>query len=355
MDVSLLPATTEQLPTADAKSLENGQAEPVEGVALPVFSALLALTQAADPTVEADAEALAIRQALAGEGKNLPPATLVRGVRPLSLPLTLDEGTQAEVQALAKGAQARSPVHAEGENTPAFTVRPGPVQASEIGAPQAERLAGQYVEPTPPGQRNAPSVESTRMASTTELAVGEAQQANLSSTTRAPSDSLASSVAPPNSSVVGTDQALLSGTRPTTLALPNRLGTPEWGEAFASRVAWAANSNVQVAELRLNPPQLGHIGVHIAIHNNKADIAFATPHAEVLATIESALPRLRELFGEGGVALGYVDVSQHGSGGAPGRERDMHPHAKFFAVHETASETDKPLTIVSKGLVDHYV
>ena len=85
MDVSLLPATTEQLPTTDAKSLENGQTEPVEGVALPVFSALLALTQAADPTVEADAEALAIRQALAGEGKNLPPATLVGDVRPSQL------------------------------------------------------------------------------------------------------------------------------------------------------------------------------------------------------------------------------------------------------------------------------
>ena len=162
---------------------------------------------------------------------------------------------------------------------------------------------------------------------------------------------MASSVAryPHSSAAWVPTRLLIPGTRPTTLALPTRLGAPEWGEAFASRVAWAANSNVQVAELRLNPPQLGHIGVHIAIHNNKADIAIATPHAEVLASIEAALPRLRELFGESGVTLGDVEVSQHSPGETPDRDRDSHPRAKFLAAHEMTGETEMPLKPCTSG------
>jgi flagellar hook-length control protein FliK len=143
--------------------------------------------------------------------------------------------------------------------------------------------------------------------------------------------------------------------RPTTLALPPRLDAPEWSEAFANRVAWAANSNVQVAELRLNPPQLGHVGVQIAIQNNRADIAIATPHAEVLASIEAALPRLREMFGESGVALGDVNVSQRDPGETPDQDRDTHPRAKFLAAREVTGETELPLKPLHQGLVDHYV
>lgn len=365
MDVLSLSGSTEQPSTTGAKSTTDAQTGQVDGVALPVFGALLEVTRAAQLTLAPDAEALPARQGLAGDGNKLPPEMLVGDEQSQLLPhmqhLPPNGVTQPKVQAFAQNVLTGSTLHMDASKT--IPAQPGAPQVDELDVSLAERIG------TP--ARAAPSSEIAPMASaspvtgapaatgtaeaTTELVVGDPQQANLASAARGSNDGLASGIMLPTSSAAGVDQVSVPGMRPTTLALPTRLDAPEWSEAFANRVAWAANSNIQVAELRLNPPQLGHIGVQIAIQNNKADIAIATPHAEVLASIEAALPRLRELFVESGVALGDVDVSQHSPGETPDRDRDTHPRAKFLAAHEVTGETEMALKPLHQGLIDHYV
>jgi len=96
---------------------------------------------------------------------------------------------------------------------------------------------------------------------------------------------------------------------PVPLAVDVKVGTPGWDTAFSQRVAWAATNQHQVAELRLNPPNLGPVEIRITVSNDQATAMFVSPHASVRDSIEAALPRLREMLGESGLTLGNVNVS----------------------------------------------
>ena len=115
-------------------------------------------------------------------------------------------------------------------------------------------------------------------------------------------------------------------------AVEVRLGQPGWDAAFSQRVTWAATNNQQVAQLQLNPPNLGPVEVRITIVNDQTHAVFVSPHAAVCDAIEAALPRLREMLADSGLTMGNVNVSsqsfqqqQHAQQGqSDGGRRDAH-------------------------------
>jgi len=105
-----------------------------------------------------------------------------------------------------------------------------------------------------------------------------------------------------------------SAAAPTTqnLHLDTRVGAPGWNGELAQKVVWMATQQQQVAELRLNPPHLGPVEVMLTVGNDpgtQTSIQFASSHLATREAIESALPRLREMMADNGIALGNVTVS----------------------------------------------
>ena len=92
------------------------------------------------------------------------------------------------------------------------------------------------------------------------------------------------------------------------LPVAPRVGSAEWGGAVGERVVWMANQSHQVAELHLNPPNLGPIEVRLTISNDQASALFVSHHSAVREAIETALPRLREMLADNGIMLGNVTV-----------------------------------------------
>jgi len=92
------------------------------------------------------------------------------------------------------------------------------------------------------------------------------------------------------------------------LPVTPRVGSAEWGGAVGERVVWMANQSHQVAELHLNPPNLGPIEVRLTISNDQASALFVSHHSAVREAIETALPRLREMLADNGIMLGNVTV-----------------------------------------------
>jgi flagellar hook-length control protein FliK len=90
--------------------------------------------------------------------------------------------------------------------------------------------------------------------------------------------------------------------------LEPQLQDPEWNSAFSQRVAMMVRNNMQSAELRLNPPELGSVNVRINISNDQANVVFHAPAHAAREAIEAALPRLREMLAEDGLSLANVDV-----------------------------------------------
>ncbi len=83
-----------------------------------------------------------------------------------------------------------------------------------------------------------------------------------------------------------------------------------WGQALGDRLQWMVGQNLQQAEIRLDPPELGALEIKIVMHKDAAQINFVTHHHQVKDAVEAATPRLREMFSDMGLSLGDVNVSQ---------------------------------------------
>ena len=98
-----------------------------------------------------------------------------------------------------------------------------------------------------------------------------------------------------------------------SLRLEPRVGTGGWDNALGQRVLWMVSQQHQLAELNLNPPDLGPLQVVLSVNNDQASAAFVSQNPEVRQALEAALPRLKEMMAESGINLGNATVSDQGS------------------------------------------
>ena len=104
--------------------------------------------------------------------------------------------------------------------------------------------------------------------------------------------------------------------------------SPDFGQSLSQQVVWMTDKDVQVAELHINPPDLGPVEVRLHLSGDEASVQFTSAHAEVRGAIESALARLRESMAQAGIQLGDASVSAesfrqqsaHYSGSGEGRD-----------------------------------
>jgi flagellar hook-length control protein FliK len=92
------------------------------------------------------------------------------------------------------------------------------------------------------------------------------------------------------------------------------VGTDAWNDQVGQKVVYMVGSEDQTAELTLNPPDLGPVQIVLSVSNDQASVTFSSNHEEVRQALEDALPRLREMMGESGIALGNATVNA-GNGG----------------------------------------
>ncbi len=104
---------------------------------------------------------------------------------------------------------------------------------------------------------------------------------------------------------------------PVSIDVPEPLDSNAWSNSFSQKVVLTVSRNEQLAEIRVNPPHLGPVEVKLTLSgddNRIATVHFAAHHASVREAIESAFPRLREMFSEAGISLGDVSVGSDSSG-----------------------------------------
>jgi len=89
--------------------------------------------------------------------------------------------------------------------------------------------------------------------------------------------------------------------------IPARVGTQAWDNQVSQRIVYMVGKE-QAATLTLNPPDLGPVQVVLSVSNDQASVAFSSNQQEVRQALENALPRLREMMGENGIALGNATV-----------------------------------------------
>jgi flagellar hook-length control protein FliK len=96
---------------------------------------------------------------------------------------------------------------------------------------------------------------------------------------------------------------------PVTLNVATPMVNREWPAEFSQKIVWMGDNKHQVAELHLNPPDLGPLDVVLKVSGNHATAQFTSAHSAVRDAVENAIPRLREILAENGVTLGNTSVS----------------------------------------------
>lgn len=136
---------------------------------------------------------------------------------------------------------------------------------------------------------------------------------------------------------------------------PLNLGQQAWESNLGSRLQMLVGQNSQQATIRLDPPELGSLDVKIKISNDIANVSFSSPHAHVRDALETAVPRLREMFTESGLSLGDVNVrqesfaQQQNQSGAEGKSS-----GQFMSFSQGDENSEVARKIVSNNLLDTY-
>ncbi|OGS90555.1 MAG: hypothetical protein A2Z95_00080 [Gallionellales bacterium GWA2_60_18] len=101
----------------------------------------------------------------------------------------------------------------------------------------------------------------------------------------------------------------VSAEAPQAMTVSTPLGSDRWANDFTQKITWMGTQQNQVAELHLNPPDLGPLNVVLKVSDNQATALFTSPHSAVRDAVENALPKLREMLADNGIMLGNATVS----------------------------------------------
>ncbi len=136
------------------------------------------------------------------------------------------------------------------------------------------------------------------------------------------------------------------------VSMPRRSFAADVGE----RVLWMASNSRQVAELRIDPPQLGPVEVRLTISGEQASLTLVAAHAGVREALQASIPRLQDMIQSIGLELSNVTV---GSDASP-RQQQTGDEPQRFANARTgdrdAQSEVRPMAPgrIGAGLVDTY-
>lgn len=85
--------------------------------------------------------------------------------------------------------------------------------------------------------------------------------------------------------------------------------SPDFGKRFAEQMVWMRQQNIQVAEMRLNPRELGSILVRIDSTGDNSSVNFVAQNSHVRSVLDQNIGKLQELFAGAGLQLGDVNIS----------------------------------------------
>lgn len=153
---------------------------------------------------------------------------------------------------------------------------------------------------------------------------------------------------------VGLGSATQAATTQAQMA-PLNLGQNAWESNLGSRLQMMVGKNIQAAEIRLDPPELGSLDIKIKVTNDVASVNITSPHTQVREALETAVPRLREMFEQSGLSLGDVNVRQESFAQ---QENNAEEEGHISTNNNEAGMDDETLTvtrkIVSDSLLDTY-
>ncbi len=101
---------------------------------------------------------------------------------------------------------------------------------------------------------------------------------------------------------------------------PVNIQRPEGQQQISEKVRWMINSRSSLAEIRLDPPELGSMQVRVNISGDTANVNFVVQTQHAKDALTEAENRLRDMLAEQGITLGESFVQQQDAQQGEGEE-----------------------------------
>ncbi len=197
------------------------------------------------------------------------------------------------------------------------------------------------------------------MSAQASLPIADMQSALLQQSSNVQDESSSSLLAASLSPASGS-QSLTSLVTVPQLSIGERLGQPAWAQGMSKQIVWMTNQNISSAEIRLNPAHLGPIEVRIDIRDEVIHVALSSRHAVVREAMETALPKLREMFDNNGMNLADADIS-HQSFAEQREQNTSDSQGNIMSSGSEGNDFINPdeavlhQSKVSTAMVDYYI
>lgn len=128
----------------------------------------------------------------------------------------------------------------------------------------------------------------------------------------------------------------------------------KWGESLAEKTLLLVNQKGSSARLNLIPHNLGPLEIKLQLQGDASTIEFVTHHSATKDAIESAIPKLREMFESGGLSLGDVNVKDHSRHSKGSEQGNYFTKVEKKDNNASASDESAP-RVIKNGRVDYFV
>ena len=108
---------------------------------------------------------------------------------------------------------------------------------------------------------------------------------------------------------------------------------PEGQQQLNEKIRWMVNARNTMAEIRLDPPELGSMQVRVNVSGDAASVSFVVQSQQAKDALAEAMPRLRDMLSEQGIELGDAQVRKDNSSGNESGQQ--------FANNSSASTGDQ--------------
>ncbi|WP_269517679.1 flagellar hook-length control protein FliK [Alteromonas sp. BMJM2] len=137
---------------------------------------------------------------------------------------------------------------------------------------------------------------------------------------------------------------------------------PEGQQQLNEKIRWMVNARNTMAEIRLDPPELGSMQVRVNVQGDAASVSFIVQSQQAKDALADTMPKLRDMLSDQGIELGDAQVrkdnSQNGESGqqlagqsGSGQAQRGNNDAEFG---DDTRVIEQAVTREAKGGIDYY-
>ena len=137
---------------------------------------------------------------------------------------------------------------------------------------------------------------------------------------------------------------------------------PEGQQQLNEKIRWMVNARNTMAEIRLDPPELGSMQVRVNVSGDAASVSFVVQSQQAKDALAEAMPRLRDMLSEQGIELGDAQVRKDNSSGNESGQQFANNSSTSTGDQNSANSDgmdesaaiEQSITREMKGGIDYY-